>query len=815
MSSLIPRPGFVPGTPDPAQWVQVQELPARHGSPEAAGDADQLDLGEVWRTLVRRRRWVAVTAAVVLGLAALRTTYQRLLEPVYQGSFSLLISDPINNAGQGRGGEALEGGVFEDLARNTTKADIPTLIELLRSPVLLQPIAARHGLSSDALAARITITTGGERQSKAEGVLHVSLRGNDPQEDGRLLTSLADAYLQAALDQRQQRLNDGINFLDRQAPQLQQRSAVLQQQLAAFRERHNLLEPSEEGAAMRELVQQQNAQIRQLAAERNRLQAARRAIATGTITARGFQEAISTGGESGGAGTGSGGGLSVVDANQSLLEQLTKLDEELADARARFTPGSSIVRGLEARRQQLLPLLRRNQLEAVDSALSLNASRQATAQRQQRELTAAFQLTPQLIRQYEELQQNLEIANENLASFLKTRETFKLELAQRSLPWRVIAPPTINPTPVSPSVPRDLAQGALLGLVVGAGVGLLRDRLDHVFHNPAEVREALQQPLLGHIPYVAFFEGVRTDKRLLLEELDRSTAASPVPGKITGYQRFFYQEAFRNLYTSLRFLNSDKALRSVALTSSMPAEGKSLVNVLLAKTLAEMGHRVLLVDADLRKPQLHHRLGLNNLVGLSNLLTENELRWPEVIQTVPGHEGWTVLTAGLRPPDPARLLSSARMAQLASELVASDAFDLILYDTPPVLGLADAALLAEHLDGLLLLVSLNQVDRSMPKEAVARIQSSAAPLLGVITNTTKKDSASDGPGYSYGYGKYGYNYKYGPYSTTGTYSYYAQPGDGTTRVDSLPPAARSAPGGGTALEPTRRLWRRFSRWIDG
>ena len=143
------------------------------------------------------------------------------------------------------------------------------------------------------------------------------------------------------------------------------------------------------------------------------------------------------------------------------------------------------------------------------------------------------------------------------------------------------------------------------------------------------------------------------------------------------------------------------------------------MNVLLAKTLSEMGQRVLLIDADLRKPQMHVRLGLNNLNGLTNLLTEKDNNWRDTVQSVPGYDNWSVLTAGRRPPDPARLLSSNRMRSLVKEIEQSEQFDLVLFDTPPVLGLADAALVAEHCDGLMLLVSLDQVDRSLPKESVS------------------------------------------------------------------------------------------------
>ena len=116
------------------------------------------------------------------------------------------------------------------------------------------------------------------------------------------------------------------------------------------------------------------------------------------------------------------------------------------------------------------------------------------------------------------------------------------------------------------------------------------------------------------------------------------------------------------------------------------------MNVLLAKTLSEMGQRVLLIDADLRKPQMHHRLGMNNLTGLSNVLTDDGQRWQDAVQRVPGYENWSVITAGRRPPDPTRLLSSQRMHQLVAEITDSGDFDLVVFDTPPVLGLADAAL---------------------------------------------------------------------------------------------------------------------------
>ena len=221
------------------------------------------------------------------------------------------------------------------------------------------------------------------------------------------------------------------------------------------------------------------------------------------------------------------------------------------------------------------------------------------------------------------------------------------------------------------------------------------------------------------------------------------------------YQRFAYKEAFRNLYTSLRFLDTGDNLRTVALTSCTPNEGKSLVNVLLAKTISELGQRVLLIDCDMRKPQVHLRLGLNNLVGLSTLLADDR-QWQQSLVTVPGYDNWWVLPAGLRPPDPTRLLSSERMQQLMVEINESKQFDLVLFDTPPVIGLADTALLSQHLDGLILLVSLDRVDRDLPKAALERITAAGAPMLGIVTNAVKEETENSGLTIyqRYGYGEF-------------------------------------------------------------
>lgn len=760
-----------------------------------------MDIGEIWQAVRRRRRLALLVGSAVAALAFGSTLWERTFSPVYQGSFQLLISDPISTDGApGTGGD---GGTVETLARNRTSIDFPSLVETLRSPMVLDPLRRKLGPAGALLgAAQVT--------QVADGVLSVSLQGSKPSEIQEALNSLSVAYLNFAIEQRQRQLNEGLRFLDEQEPKLQLTVNQLQGELAAFRRRYNLLDPEKEAGSLKTESSGFDTSKRVLDEERSRLEKLRQGVMAGTLISSSFS-------------SGSDAGVTVTQANSDLLAQLQSVEEQLSLARSTYRSDTPRMRSLTALRTRLADQLRSNQLQAIDTALTLNATKSSTIADQRRKVDLQFLKQPALIKDYEQIQQRLTVAQDNLTNFLTTRSTFQLERAQKAVPWSLLTPPGVDGNPVGPKLRQGLLKAILFGIVAGLGAAILRDRFDHVYRSSTEVRDQLKVPLLGHIPHLPFFEGVRDSGRFQLEELDSESAspgslggpytASSAPGAQV-YQRFAYKEAFRNLYTSLRFLNTDQNLLTVGLTSSTPSEGKSLVNVLLAKTLSEMGQRVLLIDADLRKPQIHFRLGLNNLMGLSNLLTE-DLTWQEVVIPVEGHDNWMVIPAGRRPPDPTRLLSSERMGELVKQLSESGQFDLILFDTPPVLGLADAALVAEQADGVILLVSLDRVDRDLPREAISRMRSSGAPLLGIVTNSIKAENRFSGAsgngryGYgSYGYGRYGRRYGYGGY---GSYDYRIPYGHYT---DAQAPSNPTAKAKLQPLAGLRARGRSLMSWID-
>ena len=704
-------------------------------------DSEGLNFGAILQAVRRRRRLALLVASTVAGLAFGATVWERVTAPTYQGSFQILISDPISNESTGAGAQ---GGTVETLARNRTSVDFESLVETLRSPMVLDPLRRQLGTAGGLLgAAQVT--------QVAEGVLNVSLMGNKPSEIREALNSLSIAYLNFAIQQRQLQLNEGLKFLDEQEPKLQLTVNQLQGQLAAFRRRFNLLDPESEASALKSESSGFDTTERELDAERSHLEKLRQGVMAGTLQASSFS-------------TGSAEGVTVTQANSDLLAQLQGVEEQLSLARSTYRNDTPRMLSLTALRTRLAAQLRSNQLQALDTALKLNANRASTTAAQRRQVDLKFLKQPALIKDYEQIQQRLTVAQDNLTSFLTTRSTFQLERAQKAVPWSLLSSPSVDGNPVSPKLREGLIKAILFGVIAGVGAAIIRDRFDHVFRSAAEVRDQLNVPLLGHIPYLPFFNGVRESGRFMIEELDLDSVRSNSdagPAEIGSlkatqvYQRFAYKEAFRNLYTSLRFLNTGDNLRTVALTSCTPNEGKSLVNVLLAKTIAELGQRVLLIDCDMRKPQVHHRLGVNNLVGLSTLLSEDR-QWQKSLVTVPGYDNWWVIPAGLRPPDPTRLLSSDRMQQLMLEINESNQFDLVLFDTPPVIGLADTALLSQHLDGLILLVSLDRVDRDLPKAALERIKAAGAPMLGIVTNAVKEETDNSGLTIyqRYGYGEF-------------------------------------------------------------
>ncbi len=724
---------------------------------------EEIDLKDLFNGIIRKKRWLLLTAALFFSGTVIFTLHARIFRPIFRGSFTLLIKDPMGIENPEKGLYDTNSTLFSGIAIQNSSYEINTLITFLKSPVYLEPIAKEYDVSVGYLKNNLSFDQSSDAPGGiSKGILNVNLNFKNRKIGEKILQTLSESYLESSLEQKQKRLKDGLNFLNKQRPEIQKKKDLLQSKLVNFREKYKLIEPSDEGNMIKSRKEKLEMDIESLTKDRDRLINVRNEIKNGALTARGLKQELAA-------------GLSISDFDQSLLQELINVEKELAEAKAKYTNNSSVVKGLQKRLETIQPLLLTNQLEAVDTALKLNSGNLNSLKQLKTEIEEKFLEQPILIKQYQNIAQELEIANENLLSLVSARESFQLEMAQNNIPWRIISKPKMGDKPIKPNYRFNLIMGLIGGLFFGAIIAAIKDRQNHVFGSPGDVKKDLNFTILGNLPHVEVFKELREEKESILSILDQKELDKEK--QINSYQRFFFQEAFRNLYTSIRFLDTTKSVRTLILTSSLPKEGKTLTNILLAKTLADMGIKVLLIDSDLRKPQVHYRLGLNNLKGFSNLLIDPEMQIKDVINKIENYDSWSVITGGTIPPDPTRLLGSKRFKNLIEEIKNSGEYEIILFDSPPILGLADALLISEAVDGLLLLIGLGAVDRSLPKESINKIKSLGINFYGLVTNQTKNDvGLLNKYGYSKyqggygGYKNYGYTNTYYPISTYQNYN---------------------------------------------
>lgn len=765
-------------TPDPRQPNGSANLPVTRLDPVALSPIQAESELTSLLFVIRRRGWLVLGVAIAATSVMWGWTLTRT--PIYRGEFRVLV-EPVAD------GDRSERLLQEASLQTAPQFDYSTQIEVLRSPVLLQPIADTlqkddPNISYGILLNRLVVTR--LRDTK---VLSVTYLDPNPETIRAVLNAVSQGYLQYSFQQRQKNLQQGVQFVDDQLPELRSRVNTLQVKLEKFRQQYSLINPESRGADLSTLIggieqQRQDTQT-QLTEARSLYGTLQNQLGLNVGNAL----AAST--------------LSESPRYQELLNQVREVETQIAAESARFQADSPNIVVLEDKRDRLLPLLDQEAerilgttLAAQDAGvdgnltpISLELSRQlintanqvlvlesrsAALSQVEAQMKQEFSLVPALARQYTDLQRELGIATDSLNRFLTTRETLQIDVAKTSIPWELISAPTVMSTPISPNVPRNLLLGAIAGTALGLAAALVREKMDNVFHSSEELKLLSQLPVLGVIPHVQDLYDVQqaalpasalsqfslqsmvgqqviSQARALMSmsngngstrdsvstraedpvvRLGDSDAAEPSHGS---YHSSPFLEAMRSLYANIRFLNSDHAIRSLVISSAVPGEGKSTTALHLAAAAAAMGQQVLLIDADLRCPQVHTRLALPNLRGLSHLLTSG-VSLKQVIQRSPTDKNLYVITAGAIPPDPVKLLSSKRMQALMQQL--HGRFSLVIYDMPPILGFADSSLLAAYTDGMVLVVGLGKTDKVSVIQALDTLRLAPLSILGLVAN---------------------------------------------------------------------------------
>lgn len=388
-------------------------------------------------------------------------------------------------------------------------------------------------------------------------------------------------------------------------------------------------------------------------------------------------------------------------AVQALAAQIKQLDESIAREEQRVQDAlSNAFQNSQEREQGIasrIEGLKQNYLDQRRRSIQYNIF--------QREVDTSRQLYDGLLQRYKEI---------GIAGGVGENNVSIVDLAK---------------IPDEPSYPRpalNLLLALLVGTLVGAGLALLCEQIDETIVDPSDLEGRIGIPLLGAVP-----KSKTDDPSAELKDLKSDMI-----------------EAYLSVYTGLGFSTDHGIPKTLSVTSTRPAEGKSTTAYALAYISARNGSRTLLVDADMRSPSLHGQLGLENEKGLSNFLSGADNL--DMLIQKPAGEPFYVLLAGPQPPNAAELLRGDRLTSLMADFASK--FDHVIIDMPPVMGLADAPIIASRTEGTIFVVEARAVKGRMARLALDRLRQGRATLLGSVLTKFEAKRAGYGYGYYYGYG---------------------------------------------------------------
>ncbi|MBC8138344.1 MAG: polysaccharide biosynthesis tyrosine autokinase [Fibrella sp.] len=703
-------------------------------------EAPSISLREYGDILRRRRAIILQAFLFVLIVGIIWTAFQ---SNVYRASARLLIEPTSSGISLNNSSDPLN-----ELFKISGSYNTDTQVELLQTPDILRKVSdkVKGGLPSFSVQA-----------VPGTQIIQVSAESSDQNLAADATNTLLETYRDDMQDRRYGDLTKALNFAKAQREDAKNTVDTADKQIAAFKRQYNVVElaQSRESAAI--AYDSANKQYSELNAE---LAALQTRIASTRSNMASVQPTLSN--------TVS----SRADAQVQTLQ--TRLDDRLTERTVmldEYTPTSDRIKRVDIEIENLRTRLAQAEstffkrteannpvyINLRDSLLGLNtesvvlsrrlidaATAMGTAKKRIAEL-------PNWEQRYNELTRKKEGAAATFASSSEYIGNLEMRMQARPQLTTIIDRAQVPQEPVSPNRVQNIVFAGIIGLFLGLGLALLQELFDDRINSADEAERVLKLPSLGYIPNIEE-EGLR-----LIRDI---STFSPL------------MESYRTLRTNINFAAVGNAVRSMVVTSSVPAEGKSTTCANLAMAMAMDGKKVIIVDADLRRPSQHHLFKVDASPGLTDILigshTIDEVMRPTTVENV------FLIPAGSPPPNPAELLGSAAMGRFLAEV--ETRADVILLDTPPALAVADATVLAARTDGALLVIGYGDTKKTSVKRAKEMLARGNANILGTVLN--RMDGA--GGGYYY-YGKYYMGGGYAPYAPNGKKGGYAPVGTGKKR----------------------------------
>jgi polysaccharide biosynthesis transport protein len=729
-SSIVPQTGST----NLAEYREGRSpYPHYYGESEPLGQAG-FDFRKYWLTIFKHRYLIAGIAAAALLLGLIATL---LMTPMFRATASIQIDREAINVVNVGAVQAEE---------NTGGLDFfQTQHELLASRTLAERVVSTLGLTDDARfsgpAEQSTLSImknfifgvadPGEstiERRTAKTIQHLqSILTISPVRGSRVVkisidhpigemaqhvsNGVADAFISSNLDRKYDASAYARKFLEGRIQQLKLKLQESETQLVKYAEQQGIINLSDNQSLVGADLEAINTRLSESKNERARLQLE-------------WDQARTT----------KGFGLAQILDSKAIQENRklrTELVAEYQQKLALFKPAFPAMLQLKAQIEEL-DAQAQGEIAAIKSSIK---SRYLAAKDEEKLLTQRLETTKAEVVsqrnrriQYNILQREVDTNRTLYDGLLQRYKEIGISGTVGTNNVSIVDHASLPERPRSPRLLLNLGLALLAGLGAGLLVAFALDFLDDTFKSPEDVERDVGLSVIGIIPV--------------------PKSGATIDGELND-QRSGVAEAFRSLRTGLQFSTAEGLPKTLLITSSQPTEGKTTSTIALAKTLTQLGLKVLIIDGDLRNASVHKHLRCRNDVGLSNYLAGAKL--PDDVVQPSGVDGLTVITSGPLPPNPAELLAGPRMSSLLS--LGAEAFDIVLIDGPPVMGLADSPLLSSVAQGTLFVVAANETRKSIVAVARKRLLFARANFIGVLLS--KFDSRQIG--YGYGYGEYDYH----------------------------------------------------------
>ena len=682
----------------------------------ASEPTSSISLREYGDVLRRRRAIILQTFVIVLVAGVLVTLFTA---PTYRATARLLLEPVSFQINSVTGTDPLQ-----DLFRINQAYSISTQVEQLQTAEIRKKVA-------DAIGRGANLPSMSVAPLENTQIIEITSEGDNPEMVAQAPNELLKIYVDDVAGRNGKELAAALKFTKDSADETSKRTVAAEKALRTFKENANVVEFDQSrkdllgrAEGLKNAYETAKADLNVLQTKYNATQQAKSAAIASPIR----NDVVSIASDP-----------AVLEIQNEITAAQIKYDSLLLTvmpANDNMRTLKAQLDGLKARKAQLIASFKaRNarlnpvaadldqQLLTAGVSLQTAAKQVSEYKRQLDEANARLQKFPTWDSKYAQLQRDYE--NNKNSNALFQSKINDLELRQRFAhkTASVLQSAEVPSAPIRPKKAQNIVMAGLLGLFFGLCLALLQELFDDRINSPEEAERVLRMPNLGHIPMIEE-EGLRLIKDI--------SAFSPL------------MESYRSLRTNINFAAVGSPIRSLVVTSSVPAEGKSTTVANLAMAMALDSKRVIIVDADLRRPSQHKLFKIDSSPGLTDLLVGTHTI--EEVMRDTGVAGVSVIPAGSPPPNPAELLGSAAMGHLLATLEASA--DVVLFDSPPALAVADSVVLASRTNGVVLVIGYGETKKTNTRKAIEILSRANAHVLGTVLNRM------DGPSSGYYYGKY-------------------------------------------------------------